>query len=318
MDISNSKRKISSSSDSETNSKQFKGFHVSTSTTYHACQSCGSRESRPSSPILVSDLEKSTRQWTQYHLDILRIYHRLRKSHLVDPVDFIQENMTHFLGYKGMKDYNDLKAKYISEQYNITQCMVDLMNMIEIDFNHFKYVTIESITKMKTDLKRWRRQMLDNNVSEELTDICLRTEVYGQSFAEQLEYMVTMMNMNGHVMEGMYQQLFMLYLQMFGLKVYGFTNIANGSMDIKLNNVMAMNTGIQTITSDPDLLIMDNKNLSSIEVTAVVEVRYISVWYSIFKEAIMTQQMCVFRDHWINGRLGWLCTHNPDNHTICY
>lgn len=221
------------------------------------------REMSGPSPVPVNEIPINTSDWNKNHLNILRIHPNFVKP--LTPSDVISEGIVQFL--RPCESLSFMKeCKTNKSSIEITECLASAFKYaFQLDKNDISDVSVYDCDKLKVYFKEWRKDYQKQHLlAGDVEYLFFNIVVAADKFAEQLKYMVIMRKHKITLSEGMYQQLFMNFLEIFGLKVHGFSDIPSESLQI----------GQKIFTSLPDVLVFDQEGTDTLQnVIAVIEVK---------------------------------------------
>ncbi|KAK3109098.1 hypothetical protein FSP39_022978 [Pinctada imbricata] len=247
------KRKLSCDSESGSSS-----ISSSVNSTDNASSSCSDHSEKL--PIRTCD-------WKQTSLDVIRMYPEFSHD---SPCEILKRSLKRLWGEEMYQHYSkEIKSSRGNLYFQEIKSFILELSDCLLNRSHIDNVTITSIYDMKASIRELMKRKNINITAEAL-------ELWGKDwrclmksaavrFGIQLEHMLSSKLKTDRYKEGMFQTLFMYFLDMCNLTAFGFTNIGSKNVQIKRAQV----------TSIPDILIMDSRIhcIAEEEVTAVVEVK---------------------------------------------
>ncbi|KAK3083450.1 hypothetical protein FSP39_022965 [Pinctada imbricata] len=214
-------------------------------------------------------LPQRTCDWTDHHLFCLNISisESCTSSFEVFTngyTNFLKDPLNEICSLSGLIEFlygpsSDVKeAKY--------QCCLNAFNILSVDgSNLFESQDILLLRQLKCELEKpynqtefgkWMEYYVfgkDRDLKDFITNTCRGIHLRLKDFCGQLLYMIP--NGKEECTEGMYQELFLLFLRIFDIKVRGYKNFPSSPPTVRVGDI--------EVTSVPDALIYKDSEYPS-------------------------------------------------------
>lgn len=208
------------------------------------------------SPIALEEISLRTSDWNEQVLSLLKIKvdqgvyepHDLFNSGFVKFL--IKQHATKISGFIGYT------ARNVEHQLLLKKCLtLAFTDIVKVDCSEIDEIPLHKVIEMENELnsRKWTQKFLktlgsfDSKHECAVIDFCQSLRVWMKQFVQQLSWIVQKRkrSMPEEITEGMFQELFILFVKMFKTQITGYPNLSP----------YLLHLGAQIVSSTPDALI---------------------------------------------------------------
>eukprot|EP00105_Crassostrea_gigas_P013799 XP_011430236.2 PREDICTED: uncharacterized protein LOC105330314 [Crassostrea gigas] len=264
------------SSDSTNSVKMYEKFKKKELLTSESSDCTVFSHSGSESPIALDEIPSRTSDWNEQVLPLLNIKVDLN---VYEPHDLFNSGYVNFFMRKHhtkISGFIGYQARNAEQLHLLKQCLtLTFTDSVKVDCSVIEEIPVHKVIEMENELKcpEWTQNLMknlgkfDSKHESTMIDFSHSLRLWLKQFVQQISLMVQKRKRSKpeEITEGMFQELFILFVKMFGTQISGYSNL----------QPFLIHLGDQTVSSIPDAIIYspscrDIENENSI---AVIEIK---------------------------------------------
>lgn len=204
------------------------------------------------SPIALEEISLRTSDWNEQVLSLLKI--KVDQG-IYEPHDLFNSGFVKFLIKSKISGFIGYTARNVEQQLLLKKCLtLAFTDIVKVDCSEIDEIPLHKVIEMENELnsRKWTQKFLktlgsfDSKHECAVIDFCQSLRVWMKQFVQQMSWIVQKRKRSKQeeITEGMFQELFILFVKMFRTQISGYPNLLP----------YLLHLGAQIASSTPDAL----------------------------------------------------------------